>query len=622
MQARHVVVVAAMVAAAGGVGFVLVCLVDDSARIDDTIPDAPGAAPTPTPPLAVEDPRPASPVRRHVDDPTTVADRAAAPERAKDERRARAFVAENGDGDTPALLRSLRGSGAHPFELVGSPESFGAPFERKTNGPSIDGPALIKKSGPIADGSTITFPGGLHDWRFSHTRVGPFPEDLLVVGAGMDKTIVRLDELSARDAVRSLTFRDVTIDCGNEYFCDLSDAVTLRFERCRVVGFDMGAGGSVMLSAGSAAFFASDSRFETGFSRTTPGFGNLFRVGSGLLARMQGCVFVGPFRSVYEENSASTFDFVDCKFQNFEKDFAPRLAAPPDGVRFENCSVADVDPAELVVARVALLADVAAASGGTTDVFSLLKTYRLELSRVVADRPTFAAMFAPPNRDAAGATTDDATVSFRAGAFSWDTRGGSPAADGGLVLAGQGMDATLVRLQGQLNVRRLTLRDLTLDVGNHGELRDDASRLTTIRIERCRLVGYDTGAGGSTLFDWRGPALILAEDSRFEAGYGHGAPRGRLLQGGKYAAARFERCAFRVFGDVESVESGARGTVVFKQCRFLDVAPNARARFDSPAMRAVLNDSSVEYAADGKGGTDLPLTLADVNPAWGDGRRK
>src|SRR5205823_5761479 len=111
----------------------------------------------------------------------------------------------------------------------------------------------------------------------------------------------------------------------------------------------------------------SDSRFEAGFGRS-PGSGNLFDVCCGLLARMERCVFVGPFREVYRDGAHATSAFIDCRFENCKTpwiDVAARFDAPPEGVRFERCSAADVEPAVLVGPRVALLADVAAASGGT-----------------------------------------------------------------------------------------------------------------------------------------------------------------------------------------------------------------------------------------------------------------
>jgi hypothetical protein len=162
-----------------------------------------------------------------------------------------------------------------------------------------------------------------------------FPKDLVIEGRGMDVTLVTIDEISTRDEIHSLTFRDCTVDCGNDYLTDLrrDSPATIRMIRCRVVRFDMGAGGSVMLAARSAAFYASNCRFEAGFGRS-PGSGNLFRVRSGLLVRIEDSTFVGPFRSVYDINRSATYVFERCRF---EQQRVP-LDKPPAGVRFIDCT--------------------------------------------------------------------------------------------------------------------------------------------------------------------------------------------------------------------------------------------------------------------------------------------
>lgn len=88
-----------------------------------------------------------------------------------------------------------------------------------------------------------------------------------------------------------------------------------------------------MLAARSAAFYASNCRFEAGFGRS-PGSGNLFRVRQGLLVRIEDSTFVGPFRSVYDRDSAATYVFERCRF---ERQQVP-LDQPPAGVRFIDCT--------------------------------------------------------------------------------------------------------------------------------------------------------------------------------------------------------------------------------------------------------------------------------------------
>jgi hypothetical protein len=124
-------------------------------------------------------------------------------------------------------------------------------------------------------------------------RRKPFPKDFTFEGSGVESTLVAIDEFDdTAGPVVNLTFRDMTILC-KEYFCDWrSFPASLRFERCRVVGFDIGAGGSVCFSAPSIALWMSDCTLETGYGRNPPS-GNVLRVGYASLARFDGCHFVG-----------------------------------------------------------------------------------------------------------------------------------------------------------------------------------------------------------------------------------------------------------------------------------------------------------------------------------------
>ena len=107
----------------------------------------------------------------------------------------------------------------------------------------------------------------------------------------------------------------------------------------------MRAGGSVMLDARQAALNATDCRFEAGFGGS-PGSGNLFRVRSGLLVRVENCVFRGPFRSVFDRDDAATYVFSGCAFEEMEPHRRGQLESPPAGVRFEDCVFAWAEPAD------------------------------------------------------------------------------------------------------------------------------------------------------------------------------------------------------------------------------------------------------------------------------------
>jgi len=247
-----------------------------------------------------------------------------------------------------ALLEGLRKDPSHVPSLVADRAAFAKHFSRKVDGPRLNGTALAPGE-PIPDGAQIEFPAGVHALdtgaHFGPRR--PFPKDLLVAGVGMDQTLVRLtDEIRADSDVVSLTFRDLTLHCNDNYLIQFrgAHAATIRLERCRVIGFDMGAGGSNMVAGSAAAFFATDCRFEAGYARTNAGFGNLFDLrGGGLLVRMENCAFVGPFASIFDRDNRETYHFEDCEIRDTQRHLASWQAHRGDGIAFRNCTFIPID---------------------------------------------------------------------------------------------------------------------------------------------------------------------------------------------------------------------------------------------------------------------------------------
>jgi len=253
----------------------------------------------------------------------------------------RRFLEDKARGGVMAMLRGLREKPAHLVDLVSSPGRFGKLFVQHVTGPTLAGYQLADVV-PLPDGSVVALAAGVHSWDVAGYRSHKkFPKDLFFRGAGMDRTLLRLNELDTRDEIHSLTFQDLTIDCSGDYMTDLRsrNPVTIRLVRCRVANFDMAAGGSVMLGADTAAFLAEDSRFEAGLGhRAVPGSGNLFRVRSGLLVRLAGCVVRGPFSSVYDSDDQATYVFSKCSFEDMAPRLRGRLESPPAGVRMEECT--------------------------------------------------------------------------------------------------------------------------------------------------------------------------------------------------------------------------------------------------------------------------------------------
>lgn len=246
-------------------------------------------------------------------------------------------------GNTMAMLRRVSEAEAHPFELLTTLDGLAAIFGRHTHGPTVYGPDWdwqADEPEPVPDGATLTFPAGVHACDMTEFGHGPpLPKDVVLQGAGMDQTLLRLrHDILAWDGIYNLTFRDMTIDCGSRPFARaVGDAPgVVRLERCRVVGFDSGAGGSNMLGGGTMAFWAEGCVFEIGYGRS-PSHGVLFDVRGCLLARLDGCTLRGPFTEIYRAGPHATCFFSDCKFEDMSEQARDWIETPEEGVRFERC---------------------------------------------------------------------------------------------------------------------------------------------------------------------------------------------------------------------------------------------------------------------------------------------
>ena len=243
-----------------------------------------------------------------------------------------ALIADAQRGGTMKMLRGIGASSARMPRLVADRDAFAAHFERKIPGPRLDGTSRRTSREAVPDGATLEYPAGVHTLNIDNLfpRGKTAPKDLLIIGVGMNETLLRIEEISTDDEIVSLTFRNLTLDCNGDYMTDLrhENPATIRIESCRVIGFDMGAGGSVMFAARTGAFYASECRFEAGYGRTRAGYGNLFRVSRGLLVRMENCVFNGPFSSIYRSNAAATYHFEGCEIRDTARGTCPRSETP------------------------------------------------------------------------------------------------------------------------------------------------------------------------------------------------------------------------------------------------------------------------------------------------------
>ncbi len=141
-----------------------------------------------------------------------------------------------------------------------------------------------------------------------------------------------------------------------------------------------------------------------------------------------------------------------------------------------------------------------------------------------------------------------------------------------ITLIGAGMNATLLRI-GDISIRgnaeRLTFRNLTLDCENDG-LFDMRRGGLVCEMENVRVVRFDAGHGGCTVFSSRGGTLVRARNCQFTGGYGRNPGAwGAFLWNHGQLTGRFENCQFEGVW----LEQVSKGTLVYENCRFNGYGP-------------------------------------------------
>jgi hypothetical protein len=248
-------------------------------------------------------------------------------------------------GGVLTLLDKLAEGGAGPVsDVVRDPKRFDDLFPRQTPESVVNG--LNAHEHPdrlVENGVTLSFPAGVFKLRGLMKERDPFPSDVTIAGAGMDATMIVLDEaFYTRGQLIRFSIRDCTVNTNNHYMLDLRlKPASLVFERARFIGFDMGAGGSVVFGAVEHGFaiHALDCRFEGGYGRS-PQHGCLLDVrNDALIARFDRCRFDEMHLDVWRWTVGTTVLFSACTMTDL-LDNVPvtQQAASKPGVSFDGCS--------------------------------------------------------------------------------------------------------------------------------------------------------------------------------------------------------------------------------------------------------------------------------------------
>ena len=208
-------------------------------------------------------------------------------------------------------------------------------------------------------------------------------------------------------------------------------------------------------------------------------------------------------------------------------------------------------------------------------------------------------------------------LSFPAGVFQcYDfglaTRGGDWAFPRDVVVRGAGMDATLLCFDAQTSrgpMQRFAIENCTVFAGGMTNLHADAPAALSLR--NVRVVGFDTGAGGSAALYLGGGTALLAVSCRFESGYGS-YPQGyaNLLRGSGPCLARFERCILERCSLGDAVGT----SVLFVDCSLVDMLG------DQPTGPTFRNCRYTTIPADK--GNDPDYRQRDLNVLFPDWQRR
>ncbi len=249
--------------------------------------------------------------------------------------------------DILTILRALdRGSLGPQLELIRDADRFRS-FFRCSGGGTVDGLAAFHANEDLHVDSqtTLDFAVGVHSaysgW-LSHMK--PLPNCITVAGAGMDRTLLVMGDLSTNGVVDRFSIRDCTVYTNDRYLFDLRrEPAVLTFDHVRFCGFDMGAGSSCLLGTRATAVLATDCRFEGGYGHN-PGSGTLFDVRTdALLARFERCSFSHMAWQSGWIRPGATLIFAHCTFEDV---FGSKRSIQSDrpGIVFDGCTVIPADP--------------------------------------------------------------------------------------------------------------------------------------------------------------------------------------------------------------------------------------------------------------------------------------
>ena len=258
-----------------------------------------------------------------------------AAERSREELLAR----DAQSGGAFALLEKLNNEPTPMLDLASDPAAMQALLARSSTETTVRAEGLGKSlAKQLESGKTYSYPVGVFAMEINFNGVKPVPLDVTIAGAGMDATLLVLEQnIYSGEPLQRFSIRDCTVFTNNHYLFDQRvSPATILLERVRVIGFDMGAGASCALgfSGSGLVLLARDCRFEGGYGRS-PEHGQLMSIhSSALVVRMERCRLDRLTLGADGLPNGSTLAFSQCALTDL-LDSQARFAAPAQRAAYE-----------------------------------------------------------------------------------------------------------------------------------------------------------------------------------------------------------------------------------------------------------------------------------------------
>jgi hypothetical protein len=211
--------------------------------------------------------------------------------------------------------------------FVGDASTFDEHFVRQTPEKVVHHDEEASVSAHLVDGTTLRYPKGVFRlWRYV-PDTSPIADDMSIEGAGMDETLLVVDNTRVGNRLVRFRLADCTVLSWGPALVKLNQSASVMLERVRFVGFDDApASGDALSFHNSIALLARECRFEGGYGDSTMTASLVFAPTASILARFETCRFDRLRFLPRQVNNQATIVFDGCMFTDLLTDPSPAIA--------------------------------------------------------------------------------------------------------------------------------------------------------------------------------------------------------------------------------------------------------------------------------------------------------